>query len=126
MSKKVSLKKTILLSSLCVVTAATAVAIPVSLTAASLNRVIQPIQNKSADSSKPTNQPTLIIDRLAAIRNTNQLMAEVILLNQPSLIIYRLAAIRNTNQLMAEVILLNMQLVQKVMMTQVHTKAMTE
>lgn len=55
MSKKVPLKKTILLSSLGVVTAATAVAIPVSLTTANLNRVIQPIQNKSADSSKPTN-----------------------------------------------------------------------
>ncbi|AHV85490.1 hypothetical protein GCW_93852 [Mycoplasmoides gallisepticum S6] len=55
MSKKVPLKKTILLSSLGVVTAATAVAIPVSLTTANLNRVIQPIQNKSADSSKRTN-----------------------------------------------------------------------
>ncbi|SYV95671.1 Uncharacterised protein [Mycoplasmoides gallisepticum] len=40
MSKKVPLKKMILLSSLGVVTAATAVAIPVSLTTANLNRVI--------------------------------------------------------------------------------------
>ncbi|MDC4183173.1 hypothetical protein [Mycoplasma bradburyae] len=55
MSKKVPLKKTILLSSLGVVTATTAVAIPVSLTAANLNRVIQPIQNQSADSPKPSN-----------------------------------------------------------------------
>ncbi|ADC31665.1 major surface antigen P75 [Mycoplasmoides gallisepticum str. F] len=73
MSKKVSLKKTILLSSLGVVTAATAVAMPVSLTTANLNRVIQPIQNKSADSSKPTN-PNNRPSRGNA--NTDQLMAE--------------------------------------------------